>query len=116
MESPWRDPLFTPGDRFPLGPPPEFWTAQHEQPSDGGARPYSLRHAVPVGQDDGGSEVRYGYDPVRQIGMVHGPGGEDIPLLKHTKPGPTQGDTSGYTDGDPKNPPPEEMTPDYQSD
>ncbi|MGH3753330.1 MAG: hypothetical protein ACRDRP_11640 [Pseudonocardiaceae bacterium] len=43
--------------------------------------------------------------------------GSLVPLLKHTKPGPTPPtDTSGVVDGNPKNPPPEEMmNPDYQA-
>ncbi|MBV9314938.1 MAG: putative ATP-grasp-modified RiPP [Pseudonocardia sp.] len=114
----WRDPLSTPGDRFPLGPPPDYWAECHDEPSEMGIRPYCLRGVIPVPTDDGKSDITYSYDPVRQIGLVRRADGQDVPLAKHTKPGATRPETSGYpTDGDPKNPPPEEMhPPDYQSD
>jgi hypothetical protein len=44
----WRDPLATPGDRFPLGPPAEFWAESEDEPSTVGTRPFSLRG---VGRD-----------------------------------------------------------------
>ncbi len=114
----WRDPLSTPGDRFPLGPPPEFWSDCDDEPSEVGIRPFSLRGVFAVPTGEVGSSVTYDYDPERQIGVVRGADGEEIPLVKHTKPGATTSETSGYpTDGDPKNPPPEEMhPPDYQDD
>ena len=113
----WRDPLFSPGDRFPLGPPPEFWSQSDERPSPVGIRPFSLRSLTTVDPDPAGEPVTYDYDPGRQVTMVRRADGSTVTLSKHTKPGPTPGATSGYTDGSPKNPPPEEMGPaDYQSD
>lgn len=112
----WRDPLSTPGDRFPLGPPPEYWTDCDDEPSEVGIRPYLLRGAVPAPKAEVEPGVTYTYDPEQQITLVHDADGAVVPLSKHTKPGPTKPEKSGYqTDGDPNNPPPEEMTaPDYQ--
>jgi putative ATP-grasp target RiPP len=113
----WRDPLFSPGDRFPLGPPPEFWSDSQDEPSAVGTRPYSLRGVVPAAKSDVAPDVTYTYDPLRQIGLVRGVDGTVVPLSKHTQPGPTPGGTSFIGDSDPKNPPPEEMNPnDYQTD
>ncbi len=43
----WRDPLFNPGDRFPLGPPCGIMDNCCEEPSGPATRPFSLRHVVP---------------------------------------------------------------------
>jgi hypothetical protein len=114
----WRDPLFTPGDRFPLGPPPEFWSDCDHQPSEVGTRPYSLRGVVAIPKGEIDSDVIFTYDPERQITLVHGADGSVLPLSKHTKPGPTPSPgTSETRDGDGTNPPSEEMfPPDYQQD
>lgn len=40
----WRDPLFIPGDRFPLGPP--HWDGCEDEPSGPTTRPFSLRGVV----------------------------------------------------------------------
>ncbi len=42
----WRDPLFSPGDRFPLGPPRGVMDNCQEGPSGPATRPFSLRHVV----------------------------------------------------------------------
>lgn len=58
----------------------------------------------------------YRYCQDRQVAFVQTDDGSAVPLLKHTKPGPTP-ITSGYPDRQPGSPPPEEMaSPDYQSD
>ena len=113
----WRDPLFSPGDGFPLGPPLEFWADCADPPSTIGVRPYSLHGVVPVPSGSYPDSVTYDYDADRQITTVRCTDGSSVTLARHTKPGPTPASTSGYTDGDPKNPPPEEMgQPDYQAD
>jgi hypothetical protein len=112
----WRDPLFSPGDRFPLGPPRWHWDGCEDEPSGSTTRPFSLRGVVAGPRMD--AEVRwpYRYCPERQVALVHLDDGSAVPLLKHTKPGPTPV-TSGTVDGQPGRPPPEEMaSPDYQSD
>lgn len=112
----WRDPLFSPGDRFPLGAPDGYAEGWTDEPSTGGARPFSLREVVTGPRLDVDLGVHYRYCPQRQVSLVMTDDGAFEPLLKHTQPGPTPV-TSGTTDGDPKNPPPEEMaSPDYQSD
>ena len=116
----WRDPLFTPGDRFPLGPPNWHWEGSEEDPCGSPARPFSLGGVVAGPRPDATAQsLYYRYCPDRQIAVVHrDDGGPVVPMLKHTKPGPTQAQTTGYPgDGNPANPPPEEMgDPDYQSD
>lgn len=113
----WRDPLFNPGDRFPLGPPRGIMDNCYEEPSGPATRPFSLRHVVPGARLDTPPTSRYTYCHERQIALVHDEDGSLIPLLKHTQPGPTPASTSYITDGDPQNPPPEEMNaPDHQSD
>lgn len=113
----WRDPLFSPGDRFPLGPPRGILVDCQEGPSCPATRPFSLRHVVAGARLDTPPTSRYTYCHQRQIALVHGDDGAVVPLLKHTKPGPTNAGTSFQTDGDPKNPPPEEMNPpDHQND
>lgn len=42
----WRDPLFSPADRFPLGPPRGIMDNCREEPSGPATRPFSLRHLV----------------------------------------------------------------------
>lgn len=112
----WRDPLFSPGDRFPLGPPQGYWDGRDDEPSGPGTRPFSLRGVVQGPRMDVDLGAHYRYCPERQVSLVLSDDGSFEPLLKHTNPGPTPV-TSGYSDGDPKNPPPEEMAnPDYQSD
>jgi putative ATP-grasp target RiPP len=59
---------------------------------------------------------RYTYCPQRQIALVHDEDGALVPLLKHTQPGATPGETSGSSDGQGPETPPEEVgNPDYQS-
>ncbi|MGH3813645.1 MAG: putative ATP-grasp-modified RiPP [Pseudonocardiaceae bacterium] len=112
----WRDPLFSPGDRFPLGPPRGIMDNCHEEPSGPGTRPFSLRHVVAGARLDTQPTWRYTYCHERQIALVHDEDGSLIPLLKHTKPGATPAPTSG-ADEDPNNPPAEEVgSPDYQAD
>ncbi len=112
----WSDPLFSPGDRFPLGPPPGYWEGGGDVPSGPETRPYSLRGVVTGPRMDVDPGVHYQYCEERQIALVRSGDGAVVPLLRHTKPGPTPV-TSGTTDGQPGNPPPEEMaSPDYQSD
>ena len=116
----WRDPLATPGDRFPLGPPPEFWAECDDEPSEVGIRPFSLRGVVPAPKSRVEPGVRFVYDPQRQVTLVHDADGTVRPLSsKHTKPGATPSPgTSETGDGaGPENPPGEEMQPpDYQDD
>jgi putative ATP-grasp target RiPP len=115
----WRDPLSTPGDRFPLGPPPEFWADSDDEPSEVGIRPYSLRGVVAAPKAEVGLDVSYSYDPERQITLVRDTDGVVVPLSKHTKPGPTPsvGTSETRDGGGPGNPPGEEMLPpDYQED
>lgn len=114
----WRDPLFSPGDRFPLGPPPGFWDGADDEPSGTATRPFSMRHLVPGTRMDVPSPRRYSYCHERQVALVHAEDGTVIEMAKHTTPGATpKATTEMDRDGDPKNPPPEEMTgPDYQSD
>jgi putative ATP-grasp target RiPP len=114
----WDDPLFTPGDRFPLGPPDWHWEGSDEDPSDSTVRPFSLRGVVAGPVPGPGLGPRYEYCEIRQIAVVHGDDGSVVPLSRHTKPGATEPQTSGYpSDGNPASPPPEEMSgTDYQSD
>lgn len=56
----WRDPLFSPGDRFPLGPPRGYWDDCYNEPSGAATRPFSLRGVVVKGHADlnsGGREI-----------------------------------------------------------
>ncbi|MGH3569721.1 MAG: putative ATP-grasp-modified RiPP [Pseudonocardia sp.] len=116
----WADPLFTPGDQFRLSPPAWWWDGSEEHPTqDPDVRPFSLRGVVagPAAETvhDGWT---YEYDAVRQIGVARSPDGTVIEMNKHTKPGATPAATTGTTqDGDPRNPPPEEMgDKDFQTD
>lgn len=112
----WRDPLFSPGDRFPLGPPHWHWEGCEDEPSGPTTRPFSLRGVVAGPRMDAEVHWPYRYCEDRQVALVHDDDGSAVPLLKHTKPGPTPV-TSGTVDGLPSRPPPEEMaSPDYQSD
>jgi len=112
----WRDPLFSPGDRFPLGPPRGVFDDCREGPSELATRPFSLRGVVAGGRLDEPPAWCYTYCPDRQIAFVHGENGSLTPLLKHTKPGATPGQTSGGGDGQGPTPPPEEVSnPDWQS-
>ncbi|MGQ0779297.1 MAG: putative ATP-grasp-modified RiPP [Pseudonocardiales bacterium] len=113
----WRDPLFSPGDRFPLGPPRGIMDNSDEGPSGPVTRPFSLRHVVAGDRLDTPPTWRYTYCHERQIALVYDEDGSLIPLLKHTKPGATQGATSGGGDGQGPNRPPEEVgPPDHQAD
>jgi hypothetical protein len=112
----WRDPLFSPGDRFPLGPPHWHWEGCEDEPSGPATRPFSLRGVVAGPRMDVELDWPYRYCEDRQVAFVHSDDGSRVPYLKHTKPGPTPV-TSGNTDGQPGKAPPEEMaSPDYQSD
>jgi len=83
--------------RFPMGPPNWRWEGGEEGPSESGLRPSSLRGVVAGPVPD--TELKqYGYCEKRQIGTVHVGEGLTVPLLKHTKPGPTPV-TSGGPDG-----------------
>lgn len=113
----WRDPLFSPGDRFPLGPPRGVMDDCQEGPSGPTTRPFSLHHVVAGARLDTPPTWRYTYCHERQIALVYDEDGSLVPLLKHTKPGATPGaTTSGGPDGDPRDPPPPEEvgSPDYQ--
>ncbi|MGH3887255.1 MAG: putative ATP-grasp-modified RiPP [Pseudonocardiaceae bacterium] len=114
----WRDPLFSPGDRFPLGPPRGIMDNCHEGPSDPETRPFSLRHVVAGARLNTPPTWRYTYCHERQVALIYDEDGSPVPLLKHTQPGATPSPgTSATPDGDPKNPPPEEMLPpDHQND
>jgi putative ATP-grasp target RiPP len=114
----WRDPLFSPGDRFPLGPAHGIMDNCYEGPSSPATRPFSLRHVVAGARLDAAPPWRYTYCHDRQIALIYDEDGSLVPLLKHTKPGATPSPgTSATPDGNPKNPPPEEMLPaDYQTD
>lgn len=113
----WRDPLFTPGDRFPLGPPRWHWEGSEDAPSGPAMRPFSLRGVVEGPRMGTPPGWHYRYCEERQVAVAYGPDGSVLPMAKHTKPGATPAATSGSSDGDPKNPPPEEMgSADYQSD
>ncbi|MGH3904280.1 MAG: putative ATP-grasp-modified RiPP [Pseudonocardiaceae bacterium] len=112
----WRDPLFSPGDRFPLGPPRGIMDNCQEGPSGPATRPFSLRHVVAGARLDTPPAWRYAYCSHRQIGLVYDEDGVLVPLLRHTQPGPTPGSTSRGGDGQGPNPPPEEVgNPDYQT-
>jgi putative ATP-grasp target RiPP len=112
----WRDPLFSPGDRFPLGPPCGIMDNCQEGPSGPATRPFSLRRVVAGARLDDPPAWRYTYCPQRQLALVHDEDGSVVPLLKHTQPGATPGATSGSGDGQGPNPPPEEVgNPDYQT-
>lgn len=112
----WRDPLFSPGDRFPLGPPQGYWDGGDDEPSGPATRPFSLRGVVAGPRMDADLSLHYGYCADRQVGLVYSDDGTAVPLLKHTRAGPTPV-TSGTTDGQPGKSPPEEMgNPDYQTD
>jgi hypothetical protein len=114
----WSDPLFSPGDRFPLGPPNWHWEGCEDEPSGRETRPFSLRGVVAGPRPAPDLGTYYGYCEDRQVGLVRDDDGSMVPLLRHTRPGPTEAQTTGYkTDGNPNNPPPEEMgDPDYQTD
>jgi hypothetical protein len=112
----WRDPLFSPADRFPLGPTRWHWEGSEDGPSGSATRPFSLRGVVAGTRMDVEVSWPYQYCPERQVAFVRCDDGSMVPYLKHTKPGPTPV-TSGTVDGQPGKPPPEEMaSPDYQSD
>ena len=113
----WRDPLFSPGDRFPLGPPRGIMDNCHEGPSGPSTRPFSLRHVVPGARLDTPPTWRYTYCHERQIALIYDEDGSLVPLLKHTQPGATPGQTTGHQGTpDGKNPSPEEVgDPDYQA-
>ncbi|MGH3871554.1 MAG: putative ATP-grasp-modified RiPP [Pseudonocardiaceae bacterium] len=113
----WRDPLFSPGDRFPLGPPRGILDDCHEVPSGPSTRPFSLRHVVPGDRLDQPPTWCYTYCHERQIALIHDADGSLVPLLKHTKPGATPGQTTGHPGTpDGNSPSPEEVgAPDYQA-
>jgi hypothetical protein len=116
----WRDPLFSPGDRFPLGPPRGMMANCLEGPSGPATRPYSLRHVVAGARLDEAPPLRWTYCHERQIAMVYTEDGSLMPyhLGAHTKPGPTPGETTGVpSGGDGSAPSPEEVSdPDHQED
>ncbi len=85
----WRDPLFSPGDRLPLGPPRGILDDCREGPSGPITRPFSLRHVVAGARLDTPPTWRYTYCHERQIALVYDKDGSLVPLLRHTKPGPT---------------------------
>jgi len=115
--SSWRDPLFSTGDRFPLGPPRGIMDNCHEGPSGPATRPFSLRQVVAGARLDAPPPWRYTYCHERQVALVYDEDGSMIPLLRHTRPGATPGATSGAGDGQGPNPPPEEVGhPDHQAD
>lgn len=89
-----------------------------ERPSGPATRPFSLRHVVPGARLDQPPTWRYTYCHERQIALIYDEDGSPVPLLKHTQPGATPSPgTSATPDGNPKNPPPEEMlAPDHQND
>lgn len=113
----WAEPLFTPGDRFPLGPSEGFATDRYDEPSSAGARPFSLRGLSAGAVIDEPASVAFGYDENYQVMTMRDGAGRDIRLGSHTRPGVTPGSTTGTTDGQPGQAPPEEVgAGDYQSD
>lgn len=113
----WHDPLFSPGDRFPLGAPDSWWQNQREEPSTSGARPFSLRGVSHGPTVDPHAQLTFEYCEQSQTGFVRNADGNLIELGRHTSPGPTPGSTTGTTDGQPGQAPPEETgASDYQSD
>ncbi|MGH3770631.1 MAG: putative ATP-grasp-modified RiPP [Pseudonocardiaceae bacterium] len=114
----WHDPLFSPGDRFPLGPPHGIMDNCHEGPSGPATRPFSLRHVVAGARLDEAPPLRYEYCPQRQIALVYDEDGSLVPLLRHTQPGATPGATTGFVSTpDGQGGSPEEVTdPDHQED
>ncbi|MEO7193554.1 MAG: putative ATP-grasp-modified RiPP [Pseudonocardiaceae bacterium] len=114
----WHDPLFSPGDRFALGPPRGIMANCHEGPSGPATRPFSLRHVVPGARLDEAPPLRYQYCHERQIALVYDEDGSLVPLLRHTQPGATPGATSGYVGKpDSQGGSPEEVEdPDHQED
>jgi putative ATP-grasp target RiPP len=89
----------------------------HEGPSGPFTRPFSLRHVVPRARLDTPPTWRYTYCHERQIALIYDADGSLVPLLKHTQPGATPGQTTGHQGTpDGKNPSPEEVgDPDYQA-
>ena len=112
--------MFSPGDRFPLGPPRGFMANCLEGPSGPGTRPFSLRHVVPGARLDEAPALDWTYCHDRQLAMVRNADGSLSPYheSKHTKPGPTPGLTSGRPPGgDGQGPTPEEVgDPDHDED
>jgi putative ATP-grasp target RiPP len=113
----WRDPLFSPGDRFPLGPPRGILKDCQEGPSGPSTRPFSLRHVVAGDRIDTPPTLRWTYCHERQIALVYDEDGSLVPLLRHTQPGATAPETSnGRADGQHPGGPEEMTAPDYQTD
>lgn len=114
----WRDPLFSPGDRFPLGPSRGIMEDCHEPPSGAASRPFSLRHVVVGDRIDTPPTLNWTYCHERQIAMVYDENGSLTPWLgAHTKPGATSAETSnGRADGQQPGGPEEMTAPDYQED
>ena len=115
----WKDPLATPGDQFPLGPPQWWWDGSEDKPStDPAVRPFSMRGLVDGPSMDDADLWTYEYRIEHQTAIARNSSGTVVPLYKHTKPGVTPAGTTGVLqDSTPHNPPPEEMgSRDYQSD
>ncbi|MBV9013120.1 MAG: hypothetical protein JO272_13925 [Pseudonocardiales bacterium] len=91
----WRDPLFSPGDRFPL------------------------RHVVAGARLDQAPTLRWTYCPQRQVAMVYDEDGSLVPYAEsRTRLEVTPEQTTGYIGGPDGAGPGEEevMDPDYQAD
>jgi putative ATP-grasp target RiPP len=115
----WRDPLFSPGDRFPLGPPRGIVENCHEGPSGPATRPFSLRHVVAGAHLDQAPTLRWTYCPQRQVAMVYDENGSLVPYAgSRTRLEVTPEKTTGYIGGpDGAGPGDEEVAdPDYQAD
>ncbi|MGH3912353.1 MAG: putative ATP-grasp-modified RiPP [Pseudonocardiaceae bacterium] len=113
----WSDPLFSHGDRFPLGASNGFPSDRYDEPSGPESRPFSLRGVVTGARIDTPATVTYHYCPQRQTTTVQDADGNVVRLAEHTKPGATPGSTTGTTDGQPGQAPPEEVgSPDHQTD
>ncbi|MBV9143650.1 MAG: putative ATP-grasp-modified RiPP [Pseudonocardiales bacterium] len=115
----WRDPLFSPGDRFPLGPPHGIVADCQEGPSGPATRPFSLRHVVAGARLDQAPRLHWMYCPDQQVAIVYDEDGSLVPYEgRHTRPGATPGLTTGYIGGpDGAGPGDEEVgDPDYQAD
>lgn len=113
-----RDPLFSPGDRFPLGPPRGVMQGSLEGPSGPATRPYSLRGVVAGARLCDGPAMPLVYCPERQVALVYDDNGRLVPTAgSHTRPGATPGETSGHISPDGQGGNDEEVgDPDHQED
>jgi putative ATP-grasp target RiPP len=114
----WRDPLFSPGDRFPLGPSRGIMEDCQDEPSGPATRPFSLRYVVAGDRIDTAPTLDWTYCHERQIALVYDEDGSLTPWAgAHTKPGATAQETSnGRADGQQPGGAEEMTAPDHQTD